>query len=136
MKIFVEKAEMVASQNRHIFKSERRPIYSFDNAPIHQGANLQPLGIVGARRAPLPPSSPDMHKCIEHVFATLTRAMNTSLHRNATLTTAAQYKGEVERLFKTIITPASVQRDVATLKETYHVILHETSGDWPDKRFR
>ena len=136
MKIFVEKAKMVASQIRHIFKSERRPIYSFDNAPIHQGANLQPLGIVGARRAPLPPSSPDMHKCIEHVFATLTRAMNTSLHRNATLTTAAQYKGEVERLFKTIITPASVQRDVATLKETYHVILHETSGDWPDKRFR
>ncbi len=136
MEDFMQKATEVAEGHKHVFSPDRGPIYSFDNAPIHQGADLKRLGLAGSKRAPLSPSSPDMHKCIEHVFATLTRAMNTSLHRNATLTTAAQYKGEVERLFKTIITPASVQRDVATLKETYHVILHETSGDWPDKRFR
>ena len=136
MKIFVEKAEMVASPNRHIFKSERRPIYSFGNAPIHQGANLQPIGIVGARRAPLPPSSPDMHKCIEHVFGTLTRAMNTSLHRDLKLTTAAQYRAELERLFGSVITASSVQKDVDTLKETYIAIKDVVAGDWPDKELR
>ena len=45
-----------------------------------------------------------MHKCIEHVFGTLTRAMNTSLHRDLKVTTAAQYRAELERLFGSVIT--------------------------------
>ncbi len=110
MGFFKEEAEKVALEHKHVFTPERGPIYSFDNAPVHQGANLQALGLAGSKRATLPPSSPDMHKCIEHVFGTLTRAMQKSLHRNTMLTTVAEYRAEVEKLFNTIITPASVQR--------------------------
>lgn len=133
---FMKKAQEVALEHKQVFSTDRGPIFSFDNAPIHQGANLQRLGLTGAKRAQLPPSSPDMHKCIEHVFGAITNAMSSSLHRNVALTTAAQYKAEVEKLFKTLITPKFVQRDVATLKDTYHAIRHEVGGDWPDKRLR
>ncbi len=136
MREFKPKANEVADKHKLVFSTDRGPIFSFDNAPIHQGADLQGLQLVGAKRAPLSPSSPDMHKCIEHVFGTMSRAMNNSLHKNATLTTAAQYRAEVERLFNTCITADSVQKDVATLKETYNAIRHEVGGDWPDKRLR
>lgn len=136
MEDFISKAMAVAAEHKHVFSQDRGPIYSFDNAPIHQGANLQRLHLTGAKRAPLSPSSPDMHKCIEHVFGTMSRAMNKSLHRDASLTTAAQYKAEVERLFTTCITPESVQKDVATLKDTYYAIRHQVDGDWPDKHLR
>ena len=136
MEIFKAAAERVASEHKDVFNPERGPIYSFDNAPVHQAANLQPLGIVGHRRAELPPSSPDMHKCIEHVFGTLTRAMNASLHRNPGLSTAADYKAEVERLFNTIITRESVQKDVSSLKDTYRAIKDDVAGDWPARHLR
>ena len=136
MDFFKAEAQKVAMNNKHVFSPAKGPIYSFDNAPIHQGADLQALGLAGPMRAPLPPSSPDMHKCIEHVFGTLTRAMQKSLHRNLELTTAAEYKAEVVRLFNTIITPASVQKDVATLKDTYRAIRDEVAGDWPARHLR
>lgn len=136
MKVFKEEAQKVADEHKHVFSPNRGPIYSFDNAPVHQGADLNALGLVGPHRAPLPPSSPDMHKCIEHVFGTLTRAMEKSLHKHMELSTAAEYRAEVERLFKTIITPASVQKDVATLKDTYIAIRDEVAGDWPARHLR
>lgn len=136
MEFFKQEAENVALKHKHVFTPDRGPIYSFDNAPVHQGADLQALGLKGSKRAPLPPSSPDMHKCIEHVFGTLTRAMQKSLHRNTMLTTAAEYRAEVENLFKTIITPTSVQKDVNTLRDTYHAIRDEVAGDWPAKHLR
>lgn len=132
----MSKAKGVAEGHKDVFCPARGPIYSFDNAPIHQGADLPRLQLTGARRAPLSPSSPDMHKCIEHVFGTMSQAMNDRLRQNATLTTAAQYRAEVERLFNTCITPESVQKDVATLKETYDAIRHKVGGDWPEKRLR
>ena len=135
MRDFIVKAKHIASEHKHVFSPDRGPIFSFDNAPIHQGADLQGLGIDKATRARLPPSSPDMHKCIEHVFGTITRAMTHSLSRDPSLTTAAQYKDEVVRLFNTIITPASVQKDVASLQATYSAIM-KVGGNWPDKRFR
>ena len=133
---FMEEANKVASKHRTVFSPDRGPLYSFDNAPIHTGANLQGLGLTGAKRVPLSPSSPDMHKCIEHVFGTMTREMNKSLHKNHSLTTAAQYRAEAERLFEKKITAASVQKDVATLRKTYTAIRDEVGGDWPDKSLR
>ena len=135
MRGFKAEAKQVALEHKHVFSPDRGPIYSFDNAPIHQGADLKGLEIAGAKRAKLPPSSPDMHKCIEHVFGTITRAMAHSLSKDANLTTAAQYKDEVVRLFNTLITPESVQKDVASLQDTYHAIM-AAGGDWPDKCFR
>lgn len=136
MKTFKAAADRVASQHKDIFSPDRGPVYSFDNAPIHQAANLRALGIEGHKRALLPPSSPDMHKCIEHVFGTLVQAMKDSLGRNASLSTAAQYKDEVERLFNTAITRESVQKDVASLKDTYRSIKDDVAGDWPPRHLR
>ena len=62
--------------------------------------------------------------------------MEKSLHKHMELSTAAEYRAEVERLFKTIITPASVQKDVATLKDTYIAIRDEVAGDWPARHLR
>lgn len=135
MRDFIGKAEEVAREHRAVFSAERGPIFSFDNAPIHQGANLRALNVTGAKRAPLPPSSPDMHKCIEHVFGTITRAMNARLHEDVGLTTAQQYRDEVTRLFGSVITPSSVQKDVSTLHDTYRAIL-DVQGDWPDRHLR
>ena len=136
MKVFKEAAEKVASEHRDIFSPDRGPVYSFDNAPIHQAANLKALGIEGHKHALLPPSSPDMHKCIEHVFGTLVRNMNDSLHRDVSLSTAAEYRAEVERLFNTAITRESVQKDVASLKDTCRAIKDDAAGDWPPRHLR
>lgn len=135
MREFIGKAEEVAREHKGIFSPERGPVYSFDNAPIHQGANLQALHVVGSKRAPLSPSSPDMHKCIEHVFGTITRVMNARLHEDVSLTTAQQYQNEVERLFGSVITQSSVQKDVSTLPDTYRAI-QQVNGDWPARHLR
>lgn len=136
MRDFMAKAQEVAANHKQVFSAERGPVFSFDNAPIHQGAALlKELQLDGAKRASLPPSSPDMHKCIEHVFGTLTRAMAKSIRSNMNLSTAAAYKAEIVRLFYSVITPSSVQKDVASLKATYEEI-KKVEGDWPEQRFR
>lgn len=66
MEVFKAAAETVASKHKDVFNPERGPIQSFDNAPVHQTANLKPLGIVGHKHAQLPPTAlACMHKCIE-----------------------------------------------------------------------
>lgn len=137
MRAFQGAAQEVAAKHPRVFNAQKHPIYSFDNAPIHQAAedDLCKLGIYPSRRAPLPPSSPDMHKCIEHVFGTMSNALQASLHRKPHLSTADQYRQEVLDLFFNAITPASVQKDVASLKDTYRAILAK-AGDWPAKPFR
>lgn len=135
MTTFMQKADEVAADHKNVFSSDRGPIFSFDNAPIHQGANLKGLKLDGARRAPLSPSSPDMHKCIEHVFGTIERAMQDCIRRDPGLSTAAKYKAKLEELFTTRITPEGVRKDVESLKPTYRAI-QDAGGDWPDRRFR
>ena len=96
MDFFMKEADKVALKHKQVFSPERGPIFSFDNAPIHQGANLAKLQLTGAKRAPLSPSSPDMHKCIEHVFGTIERAMQDCIRQDAGLSTAAKYKAKLE----------------------------------------
>lgn len=117
------------------------PVYSFDNAPIHDMTLLESIGIDGSDRAPLPARSPDMHKVIEHVFGTLEGAMQQELHDDPGLCTAKQYKAVLQRLFKSKITAESVRKDIKSLAGTYNVIRKSrdeggVEGGWPPSRYR
>ena len=117
------------------------PIFSFDNAPIHDMSLLGELGISGLDRAPLPARSPDVHKVIEHVFGTLEGAMQKELHNDPQLCSAQEYKAVLVRLFKSVITPESVRKDIRSLRETYDVIRKcadegGMEGGWPPSKYR
>lgn len=117
------------------------PVYSFDNARIHDMSLLETIGIDGSDRAPLPARSPDMHKVIEHVFGTLEGAMQRELHDRPDLCTAEQYKATLERLFRSLITAQSVRKDISSLKDTYDVIRKSrdeggVEGGWPPSMYR
>ena len=135
MQDFKGKAAEVKSKFPHVF-AKRAPLrFSFDNPPIHNKCPLQQIGIEPGHRAPLPPRSPDMHKVLEHIFGTLTRAMNESLARDPHLKGVAKYKEELERLFMEKVTAVSVNKDVLSLRSTYEKII-ELEGDWPPAKFR
>ena len=55
------------------------------------------------------PGAPDMHKAIEHVFGTLTTAMNHALAKDPDLKTVPQYKAKLEELFQEKITPCQCE---------------------------
>lgn len=76
-----------------------------------------------------------MHKAIEHVFGTLTRAMNASMARDPELKGVDKYKEELEKLFNQKITARGVNKDVLSLRATYEQIL-AAEGDWPPAKFR
>ena len=136
MKVVKRKAEKI---NREAGLGP--PVYSFDNAPIHDMALLEVIGITGNDRAPLPARSPDMHKVIEHVFGTLEGAMQNLLHEDPSLSTAPQYKAALVKLFRSVITAESVQKDIRSLRSTYDII-HKSrdaggvEGGWPPSRYR
>ena len=135
MEYFKEKAMEVKTKFPHIF-SKRGPLrFSFDNPPIHNTCPLSTIGIEPEHRAPLPPRSPDMHKVIEHIFGTLTNAMNESLASDPELKGVTKYKEKLEELFMHRITPNSVSKDVKSLKSTYDEIIR-LGGDWPSAKFR
>lgn len=136
MKDFRGEALKVAAQHPSVFTTGVRPKFSFDNPPIHNRAALATIDIKPEDRVRLPPRSPDMHKVIEHIFGTLTRAMNVSLAKDPTLNTVPKYKAELERLFKSVITPESVRKDVASLPATYDCILNDVDGGWPPANLR
>ena len=136
MRDFRAEALKVAAKHPNVFTKGARVKFSFDNPPIHNTAPLAEVQIQKEDRVRLPARSPDMHKTIEHVFGTLTRAMNASLARDPGLNTLPKYKAELERLFKTVITPESVRKDVASLPATYACILNDVDGGWPPANLR
>jgi len=137
MTYFKSEAMEVARKHPHVFgraalTGDIKLKFSFDNLPIHKDPSLGQLEI---EKVPLPPRSPDMHKVIEHIFGTLTRAMNLSLATDPTLNTTAKYKAELERLFAAI-TPESVRKDVESLPATFKCIADDVKGGWPPARLR
>lgn len=117
------------------------PRYSFDNASIHNMEDLEGLALDCHDRVELPAKSPDMHKVIEHVFGTLENAMQEALHDDPSLTRGHQYAALLRHLFKTRITPESVQKDIMSLYPLYRMLSRSKSaggvgGDWPPARFR
>lgn len=117
------------------------PVFSFDNATIHDMEVLEEVGITWENRVPLPPRSPDMHKVIEHVFGTLEGAMQEALHEDHSLTRGREYAALLRTLFKQRITALSIQKDIRSLYPLYDM-LHKSKaeggveGDWPPAKFR
>ena len=133
------KAKQVAERNPKVFGSERSsrlPLFSFDNPPIHQKANLSRADVKAEQRVPLPPRSPDMHKVIEHCFGILSRAMNEKLLEDSSIKSIDQYKAVIESLFYSCITQESIQADVVSLVDTYKYIARKSAGGWPPYRLR
>lgn len=120
------------------------PLYSFDNASIHNMELLEELGITAGddgNRVPLPAKSPDMHKVIEHVFAILEGAMQKLLHEDPSLTKGRQYAAALRQLFRSVITQQSVEKDIRSLMPLYKMLLRSrgrggVEGDWPPAKFR
>ena len=136
MQYFRAEALKVAERHPHVFTKGARVKFSFDNPPIHNTCPLAEANIEPRDRVRLPPRSPDMHKAIEHVFGTLTTAMNHALAKDPDLKTVPQYKAKLEELFQEKITPASVRKDVESLPATYEYILHKADGGWPPANLR
>ena len=138
MRGFQAEAERLVKAKHQLWS----PIYSFDNAPIHDMELLEELGIDNSNRARLPARSPDMHKTIEHVFGTLEGAMQTILHEDPECNKVALYKDALEKaFFEGSVTKESVQADIRSLRETYSAIAapeHEggCSGGWPAAKYR
>lgn len=117
------------------------PRYSFDNATIHKMEELEGLALDWNDRVELPAKSPDMHKVIEHVFGTLETAMQEALHDDPSLSRGHQYAALLRDLFKNLITPDSVQKDIMSLYPLYRMLSRSKNaggvgGDWPPARFR
>ena len=139
MHIINEKAIQVVQRHPRVFGKggSREPLFSFDDPPIHQTADLSRAGIKRSQRVPLPARSPDMHKVIEHCFGIVSRAMNKSLLRNSSIRSIEDYKAELQRLFFTCITQEGIAKDVDSLVHTYQSIASkDIEGSWPPKELR
>lgn len=134
---------------------------SMDNPRIHKEAQLS--GILNSERVHLPEYSPDMHKCVEHVFARLKPQVYERLYAFDHHVTAR----EVQQIIRDLFTGAggsaadmaarrqafqqSVLQDSRSLPLTYKVISTDkgvsfmdehgrihlgTGGDWPPSAYR
>ncbi len=121
-----------AQQQQHI-------VYSFDNDRIHTAAlpELQNRGILTPNnRAPLPPSSPDMHKVVEHCIARVSTMINEELVNSDDIVhSVAYWQQRLVHLFNTGITAPQVAADVESLKHTYEAIIN-AHGGWPARQYR
>lgn len=121
------------------------PLYfSLDNASVHKAAYTDPTWLEKhswARRASFgeiqpPPYSPDCHKVIEHIHATITKAFKAKVDKLPhTLETVEEYWEMVKALFYEAITADSVRKDVDSLLKTYKAVI-ELGGHYPSKELR
>lgn len=114
-------------------------VWSFDNDRIHKAAlpELQLRRMIsGHTRAPLPPSSPDMHKVVEHCIGRLASMVAAELADTEDVQqSVAFWQAKVESMFFGNISAESIAKDVASLRDTYKAII-DVQGAWPAKRYR
>jgi hypothetical protein len=104
-------------------------LYSWDNDKIHRGANLEEVGIYEEDRFPLPELSSDMHKVVEHVHAWLDAEMQKWLEeKEGEKVTPEDAMGELVRLFEEEYPLEAIQKDVASLPETYRAVVAARGG--------
>jgi hypothetical protein len=129
-----------------------KPIFSYDNNRIQKEASLAAMGITAEEKLELPPSSPDMHKVIEHVFAILKGQLQAELLKlNPAKLSAAKAQHMVKVYFMHGISKQSIQADVNSLPVTWHIIstpagvtakgpdgkmYRGSGGEWADTRHR
>ena len=116
------------------------PNISLDNAACHNKAKAEMRAdpTVHATFDDIPPYSPDIHKCIEHVHAVLHQAfVETLTHTKADALpdTVPELFQLVQRLFQTRITVRMVQADILSLQRTLAAIV-DGNGAYPVKALR
>jgi hypothetical protein len=117
------------------------PIFSMDNASVH--VRLRDVFALGQLKMPKssfdcspPPYSGDLHKVIEHVHGTLCSAFERWLERQTKMPdTLEELYAKLEAMFYDIITPESVQKDVASLQDTFKEVIR-LGGQNPARKFR
>lgn len=83
----------------------------------------------------IPPYSPDIMKVIEHPWNTIKREFRQRVSSDKTITDLTAAAALFERVAHEVITPESVAKDVATLRDTLKAI-KEAKGGYVNKRFR
>lgn len=83
----------------------------------------------------IPPYSPDIMKVIEHPWNTIKREFRQRLSADKTITDLNEAAALFERVAHEVITPESVAKDVATVRDTLKAIQEAKGGHVP-KRFR
>lgn len=121
------------------------PFWSLDNARVHvscwttfvedwKKTGRMPPGAFGAIQPP--PYGPDMHKVIEHVIGTVSKAFKEEVRRMTYAhDSIEEYFQIFKRIFEQKITAQSVQRDIDSLLETYRQVIVKHGG-WPDPKYR
>jgi hypothetical protein len=111
-------------------------MYSWDNDKIHQGADLESVGITNDMRLELPECSSDMHKVIEHVHGHIQREFEKWLWGfESSRPSVQQCMQKVEDVFREQIGIDSVLKDVHSLHNTYRAII-KVAGGYPAKAYR
>lgn len=117
------------------FQGTAQPIYSYDNDPIHLTDLVKTkLRIRADCKYPLPPNSPDLHRVIEHVMATLKGGMRGYVHSVRGRRPIDEAMGQLRSLFNGL-KAKSIADDVAGLHELYKEII-AAKGGWPSGRVR
>jgi hypothetical protein len=107
-------------------------LYSWDNDKVHVGADLTKVGIEEEDRFELPALSSDMHKVVEHVHAWLSAQMQLWLEdKDDEKITVAEAKAKLTELFKHGYPLSAIQKDVASLKDTYKAVADHQGGQIP-----
>lgn len=103
---------------------------AFDNAGVHQGADLRKYGINSCDIVDVPSLSSDLQKVVEHCHANLYNAMQRWMERPEQ---QCRKKLPVEECMEQLLTAfrgmkEQIQMDVDSLPETYQEIIERQGG--------
>lgn len=122
--------EIMDSQEKsqHLHRGEKWQ-YSWDNDRIHEGADVEKVGITAEDRYPLPALSSDMHKVIENVHAWLQQQMELYLEEQGDdALDVDACKAHLQSLFMDHYKLQSIQANVDSLRDTYEAIVLAGGG--------
>jgi hypothetical protein len=123
------KLHMESPEMKQLLRRNERWLYSWDNDKVHQGADIENMGIEEEKRFELPELSSDVHKVVEHVHAWLQARMQLWLEdKDDEKITVEQCMTELIRLFEHELQLQSIRADVKSLKETYKAVIEHNGG--------
>lgn len=119
-----------------------KPVYSWDNPRAHGKieTDFQHLGIGPGNFTALPEYSGDMHNVIETSHSIVCRALQKYINERRPAGEAQEsfstYTAELQRLFRSELTPAWAQATVKRLFATTLPAVIRAKGHYADKRTR
>lgn len=126
------KSELEKPENIRKLKRGESWLYSIDGDRIHQGADLEEVGIGEEDLWPHPPLSSDMHKVVENVHAWLQQKMEDWVAKQKDRKfTVEECKEQLEKFFSLGYKKESIQANVESLPLTYSAIQLADGGYIP-----